>query len=124
MKRITYGALAAAVMLTAGVAVAHDPSSSSGDHTGASSASVRKFQKETLALRDELAAKRVDLREENNKPEPDSARISSLRKDIVDLETKIQSAADKYGVGAWGRGHGHGMMMHAGNGSGGCGCSW
>lgn len=122
MKRLMYGVLAAAVVLSAGVAVAQ-AAPGSGGPSGGSAASMRKFQKDTLALRDDLAAKRVDLREEQNKPEPDAARIASLRKDIVDLETKIDTAANKYGVRAWGRGHGRGMM-HAGKGPGGCGCCW
>jgi hypothetical protein len=92
-----------------------------GHGTGTSAASMRKFQKETLGLRDELAAKRLDLQEEHDKAEPNSGRISSLKKDVADIEAKIQAAADKYGVRSWGRGHGRGMM-HAHDGSGSCGC--
>jgi hypothetical protein len=89
---------------------------------------VKKFQRETLALRDELAAKRVDLEDEYDKAEPDRARVASLRKDIVDLEAKIQTVADKHGIRPWGRGHGRGMMRgwdEAGYARGsGCGCGW
>jgi hypothetical protein len=133
MKGITRGALAAVIVLTAGIAVAQGGPSAApgpGRYGGASAATMKKFQKETLALRDELVAKRLDLEEEYDKPEPDQARIASLRKDIVDIEAKIQTAADKYGVRPWGRGYGRGMM-YGWNGPGhtygpgaGCGCCW
>ena len=143
MKRTTWGVLMAAVVLTAGVALAGDgPGTGYGPgRSGASAASVKKFQKETLSLRDDLGAKQADLQEEYDKPEPDAARIASLRKDIVDIEARIQIAADKYAVRSWGRGYGRGMgygygrgpmhgydrsMMHGWDGPGyqgyGCGC--
>jgi hypothetical protein len=123
MKRILGAVVAAAIALTGGVALAHGPGmgQGAGHDTGTSAASMRKFQKETLGLRDELAAKRLDLQEEYDKAEPNSGRIASLKKEIVDLEAKIQVAADKYGVRSWGHGHGRGMM-HANDGSGSCGC--
>lgn len=122
MKRILGAAVAAAIALTGGVALAHGPGTGDGPgYMGTSAASMRKFQKETLGLRDELAAKRLDLQEEYDKAEPNSGRIASLKKDVADIEAKIQAAADKYGVRSWGHGHGRGMM-HAQNGSGSCGC--
>lgn len=63
---------------------------------------LRSFQKETLSLRDELIAKEFELRNEYNKPTPDLNRIASLRKEIIDLETKIEEIADKYQVSSWG----------------------
>jgi hypothetical protein len=132
MKEIMTGALVAAVVLTAGVALAQSGPGAGpggGRYWGASAASVKKFHKETLALRDELAAKRIDLQEAYDQPEPDQARIASLRKDIVDIEAKIQVVADKYGVRQWSHGYGRGMMhgwdgpRHAhGPGAGCCGC--
>jgi flagellar motility protein MotE (MotC chaperone) len=123
MKSMVVGALAAAVVLTGGVALAQSGSGAGpdpGHHGAASSASVKKFQRETLALRDELAAKRVDLEDEYDKAEPD----------IVDIEAKIQTVADKYAIRPWGRGH-RGGMMHGWDGAGyargsggGCGCGW
>ncbi|MBI4765198.1 MAG: hypothetical protein HY787_11400 [Deltaproteobacteria bacterium] len=68
------------------------------------------FQKETLSLRDELMAKRFELQNEYNKPTYDSKRIATLRKEIVDLETKTQEVADKYGIPTWGVTGG--MMRH------------
>lgn len=59
---------------------------------------LKKFQRETLSLRDDLMTKRLELRNEYNKPERDYDKIASLRKEIVDLKTKIEAIADKYGV--------------------------
>jgi len=71
---------------------------------------VKNFQKETLSMRDELITKRIELRNEYNKPQRDYDRIGTLRKEIVDIQTKIQAIADKYGVPTEGYGMGHGMM--------------
>lgn len=75
--------------------------------------SIKKFQKETLSLRDDLFTKRLELQKEAGKPESDTARITALRKEVIDLQGKIQEAADKYGLPAWdsmGGMMGHGMM--------------
>lgn len=64
--------------------------------------SMVKFQKETLALRDELLTRRLELRQEYGKDSPDADLIAKLRKDIIDVETKIDKVAGKYdldGVG-------------------------
>ncbi len=91
---------------------------------------VKRFQKDTLSLRDELVTKQLELQNEYNKPTPDANRISALRKDIVEIETKIEASANKYGVAPWGsmgygktwRGMtGPGMM---GQGPGMWGCPW
>lgn len=77
---------------------------------------MKKFQKETLGLRDELIAKQIDLEAEYDKASPDQARITALRKDIIDLEARVQVVADKYGTAA-GAGMGRGMR-----GGPGCNC--
>lgn len=119
MKRIAGVLVAFGVLFAGGVALAHG---NGPDHqAGPDTAAVRKFQKETLALRDELAAKRLDLDAEYQKAEPDTARIATLRKEIVDLEAKIQVVADRNGYRSWGRGHDHGMMYRDA-GWDGCGC--
>ncbi|UCF88686.1 MAG: hypothetical protein JSV70_00035, partial [bacterium] len=61
--------------------------------------SLAKFQKETLALRDELITKRLELTREYDKDSPDADRIAGLRKDIIDVETKIGKIAEKYDLG-------------------------
>ena len=63
---------------------------------------VEKFQKETLTLRDELIAKKLELRNEYSKPNPDPNRIATLQKEIVEYRTKIQEIANKYGVHGFG----------------------
>lgn len=105
----------------------------SGTGTG-SAISVEKFtqfRKETAALRDELAVKRIELNNEYVKTTPDPDRIATLEKNIIDLRTKIEKAADKAGLEGWGMhrgfmgtgtGMGHGMM--SGYGYGTQGCAW
>ena len=60
--------------------------------------SMVKFQKETLPLRDERLTKRLELSQEYDKEAPDADRIAQLRKDLIDLDTKIAKIADKYDV--------------------------
>lgn len=59
---------------------------------------VKKFQKETLPLRDELIIKKLELQKEHDKATPDRERTATLRKEIIDLETKIQVKADEAGL--------------------------
>jgi hypothetical protein len=121
MKRLI-GVIAVAVMMLAGGAALAQ--GTGHQHGGSTAGAVRKYQKETLNLRDELAAKQLDLEAEYDKSQPDQTRIASLRKEIVDLEARIQVVADNYGVRPSGRGHGRGMM-YGSYGSGGwsqCGC--
>ena len=94
----------------------------------------RAFQKETLPLRDEMAAKRLELRNEFNKDTPDQAKIAALQKEMIDLKTKISDAAKKNGLpdrdfgpgygkrGGWGRGYhmGQGGGYGPGYGRGSC----
>ena len=79
----------------------------------------RNFQKETLPLRDEMAVKRLELRNEFNKETPDQAKIAALQKEMIDLRTKISDAAKKNGVPD--RGFGPGYGRRGGWGPGGCG---
>jgi hypothetical protein len=88
----------------------------------------RNFQKETLPLRDEMAVKRVELRNEFNKADPDQNKIATLQKEMTDLRTKISAAAKKnglpdsgFGAGYGGRGDsgpGYGRGYHMGPGGG------
>lgn len=59
---------------------------------------MKKFQSETLNLRDELAIKRLELMNECQKQYPDNTHIEKLRKEIRELKTKIREVADKYEV--------------------------
>jgi len=91
-----------------------------GSYSGANAETMKKFQKETLSLRDDLMTKQIDLQAEYDKPVPDTARAATLKKDIIDIQAKIQVVADKHGIPAWGPGPrggkmmGRGMMMGAG----------
>ena len=115
-------AVLAAVLLTPRLADAWDcpcMGQGGGRFDGASAGALKKFQAETLSLRDALAAKQIDLGEEYDKAEPDAARIAALRKEIVDLETKIDASAEKHGLRGWARGQGR-FAMSGWSGRGGC----
>lgn len=86
----------------------------SGSYSGANAETMKKFQKETLSLRDDLMTRQIDLQAEYDKPVPDTARVATLKKDIIDIQAKIQIVADKHGVPAWGPGSRGGMMMGRG----------
>ena len=75
-----------------------------GEGTQVAPESMAKFQKETLSLRDELITKRLELSQEYDKDTPDTDRIGQLRKDMIDIQTKIQKVADKYDIGPAGQG--------------------
>ncbi len=90
----------------------------------------RNFQKETMPLRDEMTAKRLELRNEWNKETLDQAKIAALQKEMIDLRTKIGDAAKKNGLpdrgfgpgygkrGGYGPGYGRGHHMGWGGGYG------
>ncbi|HCC69480.1 MAG TPA: hypothetical protein DEP99_06325 [Nitrospiraceae bacterium] len=104
-------AVVIALVVIGGAVYAHGPwGHGIGRGTGADVENVKKFQKETLSLRDELLTKRLKLQDEYSKPEPNYDRIATLRKDIVGIQTKIQEIADKYGLPAFRTGMGHRMM--------------
>ncbi len=109
-KGVVVGLAVATGLLLTGVAYAWGPWGGCGYGMGygasyrgsANVQSVERYQKETLSLRDELMTKYAELQNEQSKPVPDTNRIATLRKEIVDLQTRIQDSADKYGVPAWG----------------------
>jgi hypothetical protein len=79
---------------------------------------MAKFQKETLSLRDELITMRLELSQEYDKDTPDADRIAQLRKDMINVQTKIQKVADKYDIGQGGQGR----QARAGKGRGNADC--
>jgi hypothetical protein len=85
----------------------------------------KQFQKETSTLREEMMTKKIELRNEFLKDKPDTDRIATLQKDVIDLRTKIGKAADKAGLEGFGPHRGGGPMGHGpmgGHGKmGGCG---
>lgn len=89
-----------------------------GPDTPADVNAYKAFQKETLPLRDEIAAKRLELRNEYTKDNPDQAKIAALQKEMIDLRTKVSDAAKKNGLSDWGYGPGYGRGYHMGWGGG------
>jgi zinc resistance-associated protein len=79
---------------------------------------LRQFQKETLPLRDEMMAKRLEIRNEYSQAKPNLDRIATLQKEMIDLRTKIQVAAEKNGLPAWGPGSAMGRGAGFGPGRG------
>ncbi len=103
MKRLmVIGLMVAVAVVFASGAYAWWGGYGMGYGTSANVETVKKFQKETLSLRDELMTKNLELQNEYNKPVPDTNRIGTLQKEIIDLQTKIQTIADKYGLPAGG----------------------
>lgn len=92
--------IAAAVLILVSAVYAHRPDV--GYRTcqmqNADLDSVKKFQKDTLSLRDELITKKIELRKEINKENADRERIATIRKEIIDIKTKIHQKADETGV--------------------------
>ncbi len=105
MKKAAFLGLAVALaMVLTGVVYAHGPWGHGMDYgmdystPNVDTETLKKFQKETLSLRDELLTKKLELRNEYNKSVPDKKHIATLRKEIIDLQTKIQEISDKYGI--------------------------
>ena len=69
-----------------------------GYGAGTNVETMKKFQKETLSLRDEIMTKKLELQSEYNKPTPDTNRIATIQKEIIDLRAKIQEIANKHGI--------------------------
>jgi zinc resistance-associated protein len=115
MKKITVIALALAVgLIFAGGTYAWWDGYGMGSGAGTNVETMKKFQRETLNLRDELMTKQMELQNEYNKPAPDTNRIVALKKEIIDLQAKIRTVAEKYGISAgvpMGGMMGRGMMM-------------
>jgi hypothetical protein len=128
MKKTTVVTVVAVMALAfAGVAFAqmgrgYGMMGSTGDNPGNSVnvENLKKFQKETLSLREDIITKQAELANEYNKTTPDTARISELRYQIIDIQAKIQKAAVKYGIdgGGWGHGMMHGNGYHGSMGPG------
>ena len=65
---------------------------------GAPSEPFRKFQADTIDLRQEMMTKRFDLQRENLKAAPDEAKIASLQADIKALQSKILDIRSRSGL--------------------------
>jgi hypothetical protein len=52
---------------------------------------LRKFQADTIDLRQEMMTKRFEVQRENLKATPDNAKVSALQADIKVIQTKIDA---------------------------------
>jgi hypothetical protein len=66
--------------------------------TGAQSDPYRKFQADTLDLRQEMMTKRFEVQRENLKGTPDQAKIAALQADIKGIQAKIQEMRTQSGL--------------------------
>ena len=92
--------IAAAVLILVSAVYAYRPDGgySTCQMQNADLDSVKKFQKDTLSLRDELITKKIELLKEINKENPDREHIATIQKEIIDIKTKIHQKADETGV--------------------------
>ena len=93
---------------------------------GVAAEPCRKFQADTIDLRQEMMTKRFEMQRENLKATPDSAKIAALQADIKTLQTKIQDVRIQSGLpvgmrdGECGQRMGGKGMGGPGRGMGGC----
>ncbi len=82
----------------------------------------KKFQADTIDLRQEMMTKRFEAQRENLKATPDEAKIASLRAEIRALQEKIMDIRSKSGLPAFNKLDGEcgPRMGWAGKGMGGC----
>ena len=64
----------------------------------APSEQLRKFQVDTIDLRQEMMMKRFDMQRENLKGTPDQKKIAALQADIKALQAKIHDIRSKSGL--------------------------
>ncbi len=124
-KGVWIGLILAVSLVLIATAYAHYPGKGYGSgwfhNADTDIESVEKFQRDTLPLRDELISKRFEIRKEFSKEKPDLDRIATLKKEIVDIKTKIRKKAEEAGLPAWKDGKiGYGKMLGKGLREAGC----
>ena len=88
---------------------------------GAPSDPFRKFQADTIDLRQEMMTKRFEMQRENLKGTPDRAKIASLQVEIKSLQSKILDLRGKSGLPVdKGDGECRQIKVGCGKGMGGC----
>ncbi len=97
-----------------------------GTGQNVSTQKMRSFQKDTLKTRELLMERQLDLQDESNKDVPDGKRVAALRKEIIELQSQLQAAGNKYGMGNRGMAGNMGQRQAMTNGNScGCGmCGW
>lgn len=96
---------------------------------GVPSELFRKFQSNTIDLRQEMMTKRFEMQRENLKASPDKEKIAALQADIKTLQSKIMEVRNQSGLqvnkcdgecSPRMGGHNHRNMGGFGKGMGGC----
>ena len=126
MKKKSAAALALiASLLLVTVVYAHFPAGEKdGGNENIDIESVKKFQQETLTLRDSLMVKKLEIRQEYMKEKLDHEKIANIRKEMIDIRAKISKKADEAGLPAWmGQGKGRYLMTQGRFGGGRHRCS-
>lgn len=59
---------------------------------------VKAFQKATLQLRDEFMTKKLEIRQEYARADPDRQKIALLQKEVIDIKAQIHQKADETGL--------------------------
>ena len=108
MKKLTTAITALVLALTIGstVQAGHRMGGMNGDcgncaqQAGASAPTdqLRKFQSDTIDMRQEMMMKRFEVQRENLKATPDSAKVSALQAEIKAIQTKISDIHAKSGL--------------------------
>ncbi|MDO9068023.1 MAG: hypothetical protein Q7W05_06165 [Deltaproteobacteria bacterium] len=88
------------------------------DGTAVPAEQLRKFQADTIDLRQEMMMKRFEIQRENLKATPDNAKVSTLQAEIKAIQTKISDIRVKSALPD--KSMRHGDCGHRG-GSGDCG---
>ncbi len=98
-KTVAASLIVVALFAFGGIAYAQWGMHGTGGYYGQTNVeNLKKFQSETLNLRDALETKQIELDNEYAKPAPDTATINTLQADIADLNAKINAVAAKYGI--------------------------
>jgi hypothetical protein len=84
----------------------------------------RKFQMDTLDLRQDMMNKRFDLQRENLKGTPDAAKVAGLKAEVTAIQAKINAIRVQSGLPDKGKRDGECFKMEGGcfkqDGMGGC----
>ena len=83
----------------------------------------KKFQADTIDLRQEMMTKRFEAQRENLKATPDEAKIASLRAEIKAIQDKIMDIRSKSGLPAFNKFDGECGQKMGGSGKGMGGCN-
>jgi hypothetical protein len=103
MKKLIIAAVLAASVSTVGMVYARGPMGGCGmsgcnNAGGVSGEQWKKFQADSIDLREQMMSKRFALQKENLKATPDAAVIAGLEAEIAGLRTKVQEIRAKAGL--------------------------